>query len=195
MKWLFLFLFAVSTPFAQVMTIGGQTSWGDSLRWGDSDDSTAYLRQRGNTTARDSGGTWKTITPSDSCSKWVRTERGAQRAVQKTAELQYEVRSSSTQTDSTQVIFGLDTRYCKDPIRSLGCDPIVRYGRHDGTAMYTPTDSIYSKATTSGVTWLTTSQEFEVRHGNQARVCIDQYKAGGESTDTLYFRGFNLRFQ
>jgi hypothetical protein len=193
-RFIFTLLALVGAPFAQIMTIGGQTSWGDTARWGDTDDSASYIRQRGNATALDSSGTWRTIT-TDSCSKWVRTERGAQRPVQKTGEIQYEVRSSSGQTDSTQVLFGFDTRYCNDPVRSRECGPIVRYGRHEGTAMYTPTDSIYSKATVNGVTWLGTSQEFELRHGNQVRVCVDGYKAGGAAGDTLYFRNVILRFQ
>jgi len=195
-KFLFLLLTLAFGPAhtQEMSTIAGQSQWGDSVRWGDADDSTTLLRMRGNALTKDSSGTWVTIT-TDSCSKWVRVERGNQRPISKTGELQYEVRSSAAQTDSTQCLFGFDSRYCRDPIRSMGCDSTVRYGRHDGSPDASISDSIYSKATALGVTWLNTSQEFELRHGNQIRVCVDGYKAGGAAGDTLFFRRFVMRFQ
>lgn len=196
MKTLFtLLLILVGLSHGQVSTIAGQTAWGDSVRWGDTDDSTGYLRMRGNALAKDSAGTWVTIT-TDSCSKWIRVERGAQRPIWKSGELQYEVRSSSGQTDSTQAYIGIDSRYCKDPMRAyLGCDTIVRYGRHVGTPDHIITDSLYTVPTVSGVTWLGTEQEFQVTHGNQIRLCVDGYRAGAAAGDTLFFRRFILRFQ
>lgn len=195
MKTLITLLFLVVMSQAQIMTIGGQTQWGDSLRWGDTNDSTSYLRMRGSALAKDSSGTWVDI-PGDSCSKWIPVDRGAQRPIWKSGEIQYEVRSSSGQTDSTQVLLGIDSRYCKDPKKSyLGCDTLVRYGRHSGTPDHSIADSLYTTATTSGVTWLGTQQEFAVTHGNQIRICVDGYRAGGAAGDTLFFRRWILRFQ
>lgn len=199
MKNVFLLALALALAFGhaaaqETTTIAGGTQWGDTLRWGDADDSSSFLRARGNALAKDSAGTWVTIT-TDSCSKWTRVERGSQRPIWKSGEMQYEVRSSSGQTDSTQVLFGIDSRYCRDFARASTCDSTVRYGRHGGTPDHTIQDSAYSIATVSGVTWLATSQEFQVAHGNQIRVCVDGYRAGGAAGDTLYLRRFFMRFQ
>ena len=174
-------------------TIAGQTHWRDTVKWGGSVDSGSYIRARGNAIARDSAGTWVTIT-TDSCSKWVRKERGGQNPIWRN-DLQYYVRTSSGNTDSSRIRINIDTRYCLDPRRSSGCDSIVRQGRHYSYPDVTVKDTVITSATTSGVTWLATSQAYNLPHGNQVRLCIDSYEAGGATGDTTFFRNFILGFQ
>lgn len=194
MKTLFtLILLLAAFARAEVTTIAGQTSWGDTLRWGGSVDSSSSLRIRGNATARDSLGTYVTIT-TDSCSKPSRIERGSQKPVWK-YELQYEVRTSAGNTDSSQALFRFDTRYCQDPVRSINCDSWVSQGRHNGYTDVTILDSVITQATASGVTWRTTRNLFFPGGGSQLRACIDNYQAGGQATDTTFFRRIIVRYQ
>lgn len=193
MKTLLTLLILAGFAHADLVTIAGQTSWGDTLRWGGSADSTSYLRVRGNAVARDSAGTWVTIT-TDSCSKPSRMERGSQKPIWK-FELQYEVRSSATQTDSTVALFRFDTRYCGDPVRSLACDSWVPHRRHAGTLDVTIQDSVLTTATASGVTWLGTQNIFFPGGGSQLRGCLDGYGAGAQAGDSLFFRRIIVRYQ
>lgn len=183
----------VFSPDAQVTTIGGQTQWRDTVKWGGSVDSGSYLRARGNAIARDSSGTWVTIT-TDSCSKWVRKARGSQNPIWM-YDLQYNVRTSSGNTDSSRVLFKIDSRYCMDPVRSRGCDSTVVSGRHGSYPDGTVSDTIITMSTTAGVTWKGTQQGFSLPHGNQIRLCIDSYEAGGATGDTTFFRNIILGFQ
>lgn len=181
------------TPSAQITTIAGQTHWRDTVKWGGSVDSASYIRARGTAIARDSSGTWVTIT-TDSCSKWVRKERGSQNPIWRN-DLQYLVRTSSGNTDSSRVLINIDSRYCLDPVRSRGCDSIVHAGRHNSYPDVTIQDTIITQSTTAGVTWRATSQGFSIAHGNQVRLCIDNYEAGGATGDTTFFKNFILGFQ
>jgi len=178
---------------AQIVTIGGQTHWRDTVKWGGASDSSSYIRARGNAIARDSSGSWVTIT-TDSCSKWITKERGYQNPIWR-YEIQYNVRTSSGNTDSSRILFNMDTRYCREPRRGLQCDSIVRRGRHGGYPDALVRDTLITMATTSGTTWLGTQQGFSLPHGNQIRLCIDSYEAGGATGDTTFFRNVILGFQ
>lgn len=184
--------FAIS-PSADIVTIGGQTHWRDTVKWGGSRDSGSYLRVRGNAVARDSAGTWVTIT-TDSCSKWVRKERGSQNPIGRN-DVQYYVRTSSGNTDSSRIRINFDTRYCLDSFRSRGCDSTVVQGRHNYYPDVSVKDTLITQATASGVTWVATSQGYSIPHGNQVRLCIDSFEAGGGTGDTTFFRNFILGFQ
>jgi len=175
------------------VTIAGQTSWGDTLRWGGSADSSSSLRARGNAMARDSAGTWVTIT-TDSCSKPSRIERGSQKPIWK-YELQYEVRTSAGNTDSSQVLFRFDTRYCGDPALSINCGSWVPQRRHAGYVDVSVLDSLITTATASGVTWMPTQQLFFPGGGSQLRACVDNHQAGGQATDSTFIRRIIVRYQ
>lgn len=194
MKSLFLTLFLLAgLAQAQLVTIAGQTSWGDTLKWGSSSDSTTYLLARGNAIFRDSASTWVAIT-TDSCSKPIRIERGGQRPVWK-YEMEYEVRTSSGNTDSSQIVFRFDTRYCREPIGSSGCGPWVSQGRHEGYADVGIRDTVLTIATALGTTWKGTRQLLFVPGGNQIRACADGRQAGGATNDSTFFRRMILRYQ
>lgn len=179
---------------AQFSTVDGQTRLPFKVRWGDSDDSSSYLRARGNAIARDSSGSWVTIT-TDSCSKWVNKGRGKVYPVWLDAELSYSVRASSGNTDSTRVLFRIDTRYYNGPQAVPVADTIVRSGRHGSYPDGIERDTVITTATTSGTTWLGTQQGFHLGHGNQVRLCVDSYEAGGATGDTTFFKDIVLRFQ
>lgn len=180
-------------PATDIVTVGGQSHWRDTVKWGGSGDSTSYIRVRGNAVARDSAGTWVAIT-TDSCSKWNRKERGAQNPIWR-MDVQYEVRTSSGNTDSSRIRVNIDSRYCIDPRRSLGCDSIVRQGRHGSNIDATVKDTIITIGTADGTTWRGTHQWWSVYHGNQVRFCLDSFEAGGGTGDTTYFRNWILGYQ
>lgn len=194
MKTLFTLLLLAGLGFGQsIVTVGGQTSWGDTLRWGDSDDSTHSLLVRGNAVYKDSSGTWVAIT-TDSCSKPFRVQRGSQRPVWR-YELSYEVRASSGNTDSTQVKWRIDSRYCQDDFSSRGCESWVPAGRLKGDTTTIVTDSLVSVATTAGTTWKPTSQIYSVPRGSQIRFCVDSHQAGGATGDSTFYRRHINRVQ
>ncbi len=178
---------------AQVVTIGGHGGWGDTLRWGGAVDSSSSLLVRGNALRRDSLGTW-VVNTTDSCSKPSLIERSGRRPIWK-YEIQYEVRTSTGNTDSSQVVFRFDTRYCRDEYRSLYCDPWVPAGRHAGYADVTVQDTVLSTATTAGTTWMPTRQLFFLGGGSQLRACVDSYQAGGATNDSTFFRRIIVRYQ
>lgn len=195
MKSLFATLFLLAAlAQADIVTIGGQTSWGDSARWGGTVDSTSYLLARGNALRRDSLGTW-VVNTTDSCSKPMLVSRGGQRPIWKTGEFSFEVRASSGNTDSTQVNHYWESRYCLDPRRSLGCDSWVPFGRFTSYLDVTIRDSVLTQATTAGTTWKPTAYLFNVPRGDQLRVCVDGYQAGGATGDSTFFRRHVLRLQ
>lgn len=198
MKKIFLSLLALfclaTYSDAQFSTIDGQVRLPFKVRWGDADDSASYLMARGNAIYRDSSGTWVTIT-TDSCSKWVNKARGKVYPVWLDAELSYSVRASSGNTDSTRILFRVDTRYYNGAQAVPVADTIVRSGRHASFPDNTEKDTVITMATTAGTTWQGTQQGFHVGHGNQVRLCVDSYEAGGATGDTTFFKDIALRFQ
>lgn len=190
MKSIILSLILAGLASAQTyVSDAGRTSWGDSLRWGDSDDSTTLLMARGNAVYRDSAGSWTAIT-TDSCSLPVRF--GFSTLPDKKLELSYQVRTSSGNTDSSQIKLRIDTRYCKGSGTTF-CDDWVAAGRYKGDTSTTLIDSLVTVATASGTTWKPTRQLFDVPGGSQIRFCADNYKAGGGTNDTTFFRYFVVR--
>lgn len=188
---IFTLLALVGISQAQTMVSeAGRAPWGDSLRWGDSDDSTGTLRAFGNAIVRDSAGTAITIT-TDSCSKPLRT--GFANLPNSKMELSYEVRTSSGNTDSSQVKIRFDTRYCRGIQDTTRCESWVPAGRFLPDTTTQIIDTLITVATTSGVTWKPTRQLFDVPGGNQIRACVDGYKAGGGAGDTTSFRRFVIR--
>ena len=186
-----LSLAALPSLAQDIVTPAGRAQWGDSVRWGDTDDSTSYLLVRGNVIRRDSSSTWVAIT-TDSCSLPVRLERGSAMHASK-LELSYEVRTSSGNTDSSQVKWYVDTRYCKGAGYGKTCDSWVPAGRYVGDTASRVVDSITSKATASGVTWKPTRQIFDVPGGHEIRLCVDSYQAGGQTNDSTFFRKHIVR--
>ncbi len=190
-----LALFCLATHSdAQFSTNDGQVRLPFKVRWGDSDDSSSYIHARGNAIARDSSGSWITIT-TDSCSKWVNKGRGKVYPVWLDAELSYTVRASSGNTDSTRILFRVDTRYYHGFQAIPVADTIVRSGRHASFPDNTEKDTVITMATTTGTTWQGTQQGFHIGHGNQVRLCVDSYEAGGATGDTTFFKDITLRFQ
>lgn len=187
-KILIALLVLVGLSHAQITFEAGRTQWGDSLRWGDSNDSTGYLRARGNAISRDSAGTWLTIT-TDSCSLPFRL--GSVYSPNSKLELSYEVRTSSGNTDSSQAKIRFDTRYC--PSDTTRCESWVSAGRFMPDTTTQIIDTLITQATTSGTTWKGTRQIFDVPGGNRIRACIDGYKAGGGTGDSTFFRRFVIR--
>ena len=185
---IFTLLALVGISQAQNVIQAGRTQWGDSLRWGDSNDSTGYLRARGNAVARDSSGTWLTIT-TDSCSLPFRL--GSTTSPNSKLELSYEVRTSSGNTDSSQVKLRFDSRYC--PTDTNKCESWVSAGRFLPDTTTQIIDTLITVATASGTTWKPTRQIFDVPGGNRIRACMDGYKAGGGTGDTTFFRRFVIR--
>ena len=193
MKKLLLALSALAClAQAQILSIqGGRTQTADTVRWGDSDDSSSSLRARGNAITRDSAGTWVAIT-TDSCSLPLKLSYGTQMPISK-LELSYEVRTSSGNTDSSQVKWRVDSRYCKGVGSTQTCDTWVPAGRFLGDTSSAIYDSLVSVATTSGTTWKPTRQVFDVPGGTQIRLCVDSHKAGGETGDSTFFRRHVVR--
>ena len=188
---LLLLLAFVSAGHTQTVTLAGRTQWGDSLKWGDSDDSTGYLLIRGATKKRDSAGTWRTLTGGDSCSLPVRL--GFTTLPSSKLEMSYEVRTSSGNTDSSQVKLRMDSRYCKGNADTTKCETWVPAGRFVGDTSTFVMDSLITKATASGVTWKPTRQLFDVPGGTHIRVCVDGFKTGTSATDSTFFRRFVVR--
>lgn len=192
MKSIFLFLLALTsftTAQDQVLS-AGRTMWGDTTRWGDGDDSTSSYRFLGNTMRRDSGGT--SVVTLDSCSRPVKIDRGTQVRNSK-LELAYEVRTSSGNTDSSQVKWRIDSRYCDGNFSYSTCGSWVPAGRFRGDTASFVQDSIVSVATASGVTWKPTKQIFDVPGGTQIRLCVDNHRTGGQAGDTTFFRNHVVR--
>ena len=89
-----------------VTLMGAANIQADTLRWGDTNDSTHSLRFRGNTLARDSSGTW--VTTADSCSKWLTVEKGSAMA-ERWLEVSYENKASWS-NDSSLAKLRMDSR-------------------------------------------------------------------------------------
>jgi hypothetical protein len=184
-------MFLASLSFGQTAISGKYHVISDSLRWGDSDDSTSYLLGRGNAIYRDSSGSWVAIT-ADSCSKWMKiTQLGRRPGF--FYELRYETRTSSGNTDSTTARLRFDTRSCRDDRRSTGCDNIVGAGFHQGYTDVTVLDTLTTKAHTAGTTWKRVSATFYGPGGSQIRACVDNVDMGGATGDSTFFRGFVIR--
>jgi hypothetical protein len=189
MKSLILALVALfSLGQAQIVLDGGRTQWGKTVRWGDTDDSTSSIRFRGNTLARDSSSTW--VTTTDSCSLPVKL--GFTSLPDSKMELSYDVRASSGNTDSTQALIYVDSRYCLGSNEG-SCEDWVQAGRFRPDSTSRIQDLIYTYPTTSGVTWMPTRHIFDVPGGNQIRFCIDAYEMGGATGDTTFFRSHIVR--
>lgn len=189
MKALIMALVALfSLGHAQIVLDGGRTQWGKTLRWGDTDDSTSSIRFRGNTLARDSSGTW--VTTTDSCSLPVKL--GFTSLPDSKLELSYEVRASSGNTDSTQAVVYVDSRYCPGST-DASCESWVQAGRFRPDSTSRIQDIIYTFPTGAGTTWKPTRHIFDVPGGNQIRFCIDAYEMGGGTGDTTFFRSHIVR--
>jgi hypothetical protein len=175
-------------------TISGQSIlFADTAKWGGSSDSTHLLMGRGNAIYRDSSGTWVAIT-TDSCSKPIRIERNGARAVWK-YEIRYDVRTSSGNTDSSQALISLDTRYCKDVYKVSTCEDWVSALANASYADVAIKDTVITQAHTLGTTWKRKSHLGFVPGGSHLRLCVDSNRLGGATNDSTFFRGLVLRGQ
>ena len=171
-----------------VTLMGAANIQADTLRWGDTNDSTHSLRFRGNTLARDSSGTW--VTTADSCSKWLTVEKGSAMA-ERWMEVSYENKASWS-NDSSLAKLRMDSRYCMDPRRAFGCSSLIPCGRRAGMTGYVSLDSLTTIVADS-LAYYRNSQLFYISGASQIRVCIDALTMGGQATDTTYFRRWIIR--
>lgn len=197
MKKLLIFILAMAglAP-AQVVYDGGHTTISDTTRWGDTNDSSFYLLIRKTAKFRDSTNTWRALSGFDSCSLPQRLSYGQALPASK-LELAYEVRTSSGNTDSSQIKIKIDSRYCRETgthsIDTTKCESWVSSGRFRGDTSSFVMDSLITVATTSGTTWKPTRQIFDVPGGTQIRLCVDGFKTGSSATDSTFFRRFVIR--
>lgn len=188
MKYLIFLMLLAAQIGAQVVNIGGRTVWSKPVKWGDSDDSTSSILFVGTALSRDSSSTW--VATSDSCSTPVKL--GNMTRPEAKLELSYDVRASSGNTDSTQAVIYVDSRYCPGSLEA-NCEDWVPAGRFRPDSTSRVQDIIYTYPTSSGVTWMPTRNVFDVPGGNQIRFCVDSYRTGGQTGDSTLFRSFIVR--